>query len=56
MAYKITEHCESCGGCIDECPQGAITSGSPYKINPDLCIDCGACESACPSRAIIAET
>jgi NAD-dependent dihydropyrimidine dehydrogenase PreA subunit len=55
MAYKITETCESCGGCKSECPQGAITAGVPYKIDPDLCIDCGACETVCPARAIIAD-
>ena len=53
MAYKITDKCEGCGGCKDECPQGAITAGSPYKIDPDACIDCGACESTCPASAII---
>jgi len=53
MAYKITDKCESCGSCQDECPQGAITSGSPFKIDPDACIDCGACESACPASAIV---
>jgi ferredoxin len=53
MAYKITNKCASCGGCKDECPQDAITSGSPYKIDPDACIECGACESVCPTGAII---
>jgi ferredoxin len=53
MAYKITSKCASCGGCKDECPQDAITSGSPYKIDPDACIECGACESVCPTGAII---
>jgi len=53
MAYKITDKCESCGSCQDECPQGAITSGSPFKIDPDACIDCGTCASACPANAIV---
>ncbi len=53
MAFKITDKCESCGGCIGECPQGAISSGTPFKIDPDDCIDCGACESACPAGAIV---
>jgi ferredoxin len=53
MAYQITDKCESCGGCMAECPQGAITAGTPYKIDSDACIDCGACEAACPSSAII---
>ena len=55
MAYKITDKCESCGSCQDECPQGAITSGSPFKIDADACIDCGACASACPANAIVSD-
>jgi len=54
MAYKITDKCESCGSCKEECPQGAITSGVPFRIDPDSCVDCGACEAACPAKAIIA--
>jgi len=55
MAYKITNKCESCGSCQDECPQGAITSGSPFKIDADACIECGACASACPANAIVSD-
>ena len=55
MAYKITDNCAACGGCKDECPQGAISEGNPYKIDPELCIDCGACLAACPTEAIICE-
>ena len=53
MAYKINDKCAACGTCKDECPQGAISEGSPmYKIDPDLCIDCGACQAVCPMEAI----
>ncbi len=55
MAYKINDKCARCGGCKDECPQGAISAGNPgtpYRIDPDACIDCGACEAACPEGAI----
>jgi NAD-dependent dihydropyrimidine dehydrogenase PreA subunit len=38
---------------MDECPQGAIRPGNPFKIDPDACIDCGACEAACPAKAIV---
>ena len=41
MAYKISEDCVACGTCINECPQGAISEGDIYKIDPSLCIDCG---------------
>ena len=34
MAYKITENCAACGTCIDECPNGAISAGDIYKIDP----------------------
>jgi len=53
MAYKITEKCAGCGNCMSECPQGAISSGTPYVIDQDNCVDCGGCAVDCPSDAII---
>ena len=52
MAYVISDDCVACGTCIDECPQGAVSEGEKYSINPELCIDCGSCASVCPSEAI----
>ena len=52
MAYVISDDCVACGTCIDECPQGAISEGEKYSIDPELCIDCGSCASVCPSEAI----
>ena len=53
MAYKIAEDtCVACGTCIGECPQGAISEGDFYVINPDLCVDCGTCADVCPTGAI----
>lgn len=52
MAHLITDSCVACGTCIDECPVGAISEGSIYKIDADTCIDCGACAAACPTGCI----
>ena len=52
MAYVISDDCVACGTCIDECPQGAISEGEKYSINPEMCIDCGTCASVCPTEAI----
>lgn len=44
MTYRITETCLNCGGCIDECPQGAIIEGEEKSsIDPEKCNDCGYC-------------
>ena len=53
MAYKISEDCVACGTCINECPQGAISEGDIYKIDPSLCVDCGTCADVCPMGAYI---
>lgn len=52
MAYKITKDCVGCGTCKSECPVEAISSGNPYKIDPEKCVDCGACANVCPVSAI----
>jgi uncharacterized pyridoxamine 5'-phosphate oxidase family protein/Pyruvate/2-oxoacid:ferredoxin oxidoreductase delta subunit len=51
--YRITEACTACGICLDECPEGAISGGNPYVINPIHCLHCGRCQELCPSQAVI---
>ena len=59
MALIITDECTSCGLCISECPNDAISEGDPYVINPDLCTECVGfydepqCSLVCPVEAII---
>jgi ferredoxin len=48
MAYVITDECIACGACIPECPEGAISEGDIYIIDPELCDDCGSCAEVCP--------
>lgn len=56
MAYVITDKCEACGDCVDECPVEAISEGSPiYVIDADTCVDCGTCAEVCPVDAPVPE-
>lgn len=53
MAYIISDDCVSCGACVSECPNDAISEGADkYVIDADACVDCGACADVCPSSAI----
>ena len=48
MSYIILDDCIECGVCLPECPEGAISEGAPYVIDPELCTECGACAEVCP--------
>jgi len=53
MPYVITDECNMCGTCVEECPVECIAEGDPkYIIDPDECTDCGACADVCPEEAI----
>jgi ferredoxin len=53
MTYVISEECVSCGACVSECPNNAISEGADkYVIDPDACVDCGTCADVCPNNAI----
>jgi ferredoxin len=60
MALMITDECISCGLCVEECPNKAISEGdSAYVINPDLCTECVGfynepqCVKVCPVDVIV---
>lgn len=47
--------CESCGTCIERCPNNAIgwNKNGIAEVNHDICLTCGYCAPVCPVRAII---
>lgn len=51
--YLITNNCNSCGLCLEKCPQQCITPGQPYVIQQDHCLHCGNCAEVCPQNAVI---
>lgn len=58
MALSINDDCTACDACVESCPNKAISSGSPYVIDPLLCTECvGAedepqCKLVCPADCI----
>ena len=51
------DECVSCGTCVEECPEEAITLGEDEiaVVNVEKCTECGTCVEACPSEAITIE-
>jgi len=46
------ELCTSCGLCVKDCPENAITM-EPLEIDKNKCSGCGKCISTCPRGAIV---
>ena len=41
MALMITEECTSCGACVEDCPNLAISEGPDvYLIDHEKCTEC----------------
>ena len=52
--FHEKSQCCGCSGCMDACPQKAITAQTDKEgfcypnIQQELCIECGRCEKICP--------
>jgi len=60
MATMITNECISCGACVPECPNEAISEGDDiYVIDPSRCSECvgfyghEACQAVCPEECCV---
>ncbi len=52
LEIKVTDDCDGCGKCENNCFSSAISvNGEKAQIN-DNCKGCGICASACPQKAI----
>ncbi len=51
------EECVSCGTCVENCPEEAITMGDNDMpvIDKEKCTECSTCVENCPSEAISVE-
>ncbi len=63
MATTITSECISCGACLPECPNEAISEGDGvYLIDPERCTECvgfhdqEACQVVCPVECCVPDT
>ncbi len=46
------DKCTGCGGCIDLCPEIAISMiNDIVTVNDELCTECGTCIKVCPMKA-----
>jgi heterodisulfide reductase subunit A len=53
VAYVISERCDGCGVCIEQCPAEIIQIVSNKAvIDPISCDGCGICVPSCPKEAI----
>lgn len=53
MPYFISNACNKCGACLNECPTGSIIeSKEQFIIDADTCSSHAACVNVCPVNAI----
>jgi len=62
MAFIITEDCNLCDACVEECPNEAITEGDDiYLIDVLKCTECvgffdeAQCAEVCPMECCVTD-
>ncbi len=62
MAFIITDDCNLCDACVEECPNDAITEGDDiYKIDALKCTECVGfydepqCAEVCPMECCLTD-
>jgi len=62
MAFIITEDCNLCDACVEECPNEAITEGDDiYTIDALKCTECvgyydeAQCAEVCPMECCLTD-
>ena len=49
----VYDRCVSCGLCVAECDQGALSMGEKKaEVDMSKCILCGYCAAVCPEYVI----
>jgi Fe-S-cluster-containing hydrogenase component 2 len=52
MVQIDNNKCTGCGGCIDLCPEIAISMiNDVVTVNDELCTGCSTCIKVCPMKA-----
>ncbi|MDI7276731.1 MAG: geranylgeranyl reductase family protein [Anaerolineae bacterium] len=52
MVIIDRQRCAFCGGCVNVCPEGALTLAETRLLASSACTDCGNCLEACPTGAL----
>jgi NAD-dependent dihydropyrimidine dehydrogenase PreA subunit len=53
MPYVISNDCNGCAKCINECPENSIKiKDNVCVIETGRCTDCASCSDICPLGAI----
>jgi len=61
MSLAIVDVCVGCHACEAQCPNKAISAGTPFFINPDKCTEClgdhdlPQCAEICPVEGAIVD-